>query len=100
MAAVDDSPVAGLVITAAARLAASLGRTVHVVHVPEAVIGGDTAVDGESRDAAAALVGRHLRELATRDVAAKGQLLLHAGDHGAAGRSSPSTPATSAPPRS
>jgi ACDE family multidrug resistance protein len=86
VAAVDDSPVASLVITAAARLAGSLDRTVHVVHVPEAVIGGDTALDGESRDAAAALVGRHLRELATRDVAAKGQLLLHAGDHGAAGR--------------
>ncbi len=86
VAAVDDSPVAGLVITAAARLAGSLGRTVHVVHVPEAVIGGDTAVDGESQDAAAALVGRYLRELAARDVAAQGQLLLHAGDHGAAGR--------------
>ena len=98
VAAVDDSPVAGLVITAAARLAGSLGRTAHVVHVPEAVIGGDTAVDGESQAAAAALVGRHLRALAARDVAAKGQLLLHAGDHGAAG-SSPSTPATSAPPR-
>jgi MFS transporter, ACDE family, multidrug resistance protein len=86
LAAVDDSPVAGLVITAAARLAGSLGRTVHVVHVPEAVIGGDTAVDGESQDAATALVGRHLSELATRGVAATGQLLLHAGDHGAAGR--------------
>jgi nucleotide-binding universal stress UspA family protein len=59
---------------------------VHVVHVPEPAIGGDIAVDGEPLAAASALVAGHLRELADRNVAAEGQLLLHAGDHGAAGR--------------
>jgi len=86
VAAVDDSPVAALVTDAAARLARPSGRTVHVVHATEPAIGGDTAVDGEQAAAAAALVARHLQRLAERDVTAEGQVLLHAPDHGAAGR--------------
>jgi MFS transporter, ACDE family, multidrug resistance protein len=86
VAAVDDSPIAGLVTEAAARLARHDGRTVHIVHAPEAAIGGDVAVEGEQLEAARALVRRHLDQLGAHHVAAEGQLLLHAADHGAAGR--------------
>jgi MFS transporter, ACDE family, multidrug resistance protein len=86
IAAVDDSPVATLVTEAAARIAGPHRRAVHVVHAPEQAIGGDAAVDGEDLAAAGALVARHLRLLAARDVDARGQLLLPAADHGAAGR--------------
>jgi MFS family permease len=86
VAAVDDSPIAGLVTEAAARLASHEGRTVHVVHAPEAAIGGDVAVDGEELQAARALVRGHLDRLGAHHIAAEGQLLLHAADHGAAGR--------------
>jgi ACDE family multidrug resistance protein len=86
VAAVDDSPIATLVTDAAARLARLNGRIVHVVHAAEPAIASDTAVDGEQTDAARALVARHLRRLADQDVAAEGQVLLHAADHGAAGR--------------
>lgn len=37
-------------------------------------------------EVAGALVAAHLHRLAEHHVAAEGQLLLHAGDHGAAGR--------------
>jgi hypothetical protein len=53
VAVVDDSPVAGLVTEAAARLARLDGRTVHIVHAPEAAIGGDVAVNGERLEPAA-----------------------------------------------
>ena len=86
VAAVDDSPIAGLVTEAAARLASHDGRSVHVVHAPEAAIGGDVAVDGEELQAARALVRGHLDRLGDHHIAAEGQLLLHAADHGAAGR--------------
>jgi MFS transporter, ACDE family, multidrug resistance protein len=86
VAAVDDSPVAGRVTTAAARLAAIDGRTVHVVHAQESFIGADSAIDGETAEGAKALVASHLRDLAARRVAASGQVLLHAPDHGGAGR--------------
>jgi MFS transporter, ACDE family, multidrug resistance protein len=86
LAAVDDSPVASLVTEAAARLARPNGRVVHVVHATEPAIGSDAAVDGEQLAAAGALVARHLRRLAEQHVAAEGQVLLHAADHGAAGR--------------
>ena len=56
------------------------------MHAPEAAIGGDVAVDGEELKTAHALVRRHLAELGAHHVAAEGQLLLHAADHGAAGR--------------
>jgi MFS transporter, ACDE family, multidrug resistance protein len=86
VAAVDGSPIAGLVIEAAARLARHDGRSVHIVHAQEAAIGGDVAVDGEELETARVLVRRHLDELGAHHVAAEGQLLLHAVDHGAAGR--------------
>jgi MFS transporter, ACDE family, multidrug resistance protein len=86
VAAVDDSPVASIVTEAAARLAAAASRTVHVVHAREAAVGSDVGVDGEDLDAATALVTSHLEQLAAHRVPAEGQILLHAADHGAAGR--------------
>jgi MFS family permease len=86
LAAVDDTPVANMVTAAAARLAAQDGLAVHVVHVREAAVASDVAVDGEDIAAATALVRRRLDQLATHRVAAEGQILLHAADHGAAGR--------------
>jgi MFS family permease len=86
LAAVDDAPTASGVIEAAARLAAQDGLTVHVVHATEAAVAGDVAVDGEGLAAAEALVRRHLDQLAGHHIAAEGQILLHAADHGAAGR--------------
>jgi len=86
LAAIDDSPAASGVIEAAARLAAQDGLTVHVVHAREAAVGGDTAVDGEDLAAAEALVRHRLDQLAAQRIPAEGQILLHAADHGAAGR--------------
>jgi MFS family permease/nucleotide-binding universal stress UspA family protein len=86
LAAVDDSPAASGVIEAAARLAAQDGLTVHVVHTREAAVGGDVAVDGEDLAAAEALVRHCLDQLAAHRTPAEGQILLHAADHGAAGR--------------
>jgi ACDE family multidrug resistance protein len=86
LAAVDDTPLASKVVEAAARLAAQEGLTVHVVHAQEAAVGGDVAVDGEDLTSARALVRQRLDQLATHQVAAEGQILLHAPDHGAAGR--------------
>jgi K+-sensing histidine kinase KdpD len=53
---------------AAGVLAADHGGVVHVVHTQEEATAGDVAIDGESLDAA------------------EGHILLHAADHGAAGR--------------
>ncbi len=86
VAAVDDSPVAAMVTEAAARIAAESGQAVHVVHATEAAVGGDVAVDGEALDDAIALVRRHLDQLTAHRIPADGQILLHATDHGAAGR--------------
>jgi MFS transporter, ACDE family, multidrug resistance protein len=86
VASVDASPVAALVTEAAATLAASSGDVVHVVHTQEEVTAGDVAIDGESLDAARATVRGHLDRLAAHHVPAEGQILLHAADHGAAGR--------------
>jgi nucleotide-binding universal stress UspA family protein len=86
IAAVDGSPTAGLVTDAAARLAAGSGRLVHVVHAQEDAIGGDTAANGESLDAARAVVRGHLSKLADMGVPAEGHVLLHSGDHGIAGK--------------
>jgi nucleotide-binding universal stress UspA family protein len=86
LAAVDDTPIASMVTEAAARLAAQDGLAVHVVHAREAAVAGDVAVDGEDLAAARALVRSRLDQLATHRVAAEGQILLHAADHGAAGR--------------
>jgi MFS transporter, ACDE family, multidrug resistance protein len=86
VAAIDNSPVAGLVTDAAARLAAVRDRVVHVVHAQEGATAGDAGIDAEDLDAARALVGRHLERLAVRDVPAEGQVLLHVTDHGTVGR--------------
>jgi ACDE family multidrug resistance protein len=86
LAAVDDTPIASMVTEAAARLAAQDGLSVHVVHAREAAVAGDVAVDGEDLAVARALVRSRLDQLATHRVAAEGQILLHAADHGAAGR--------------
>ena len=86
LAAVDDSPIASMVTEAAARMAAVDGDAVHVVHATEAAIGGDVAADGEDLGMARELVRRHLDQLAAHRVPAEGQILLHAADHGAAGR--------------
>jgi MFS transporter, ACDE family, multidrug resistance protein len=86
VAAVDGSPVATLVTEAAATLAAGRGDVVHVVHTQEEATAGDVAVDGESLDAARAVVRPHLDRLAAHHVPAQGQILRHAADHGAAGR--------------
>jgi MFS transporter, ACDE family, multidrug resistance protein len=86
LAAVDESPIASLVIEAAARLAELDGSVVHVVHAREPAVAGDAALDGEGLEASRALVGRHLEQLAAHRIPARGQILLHASDHGAAGR--------------
>jgi MFS transporter, ACDE family, multidrug resistance protein len=86
VAAVDGSRAAGLVTEAAAVLAAGHGGVVHVVHTQEEATADDVAIDGESLDAARVMVRDHLDRLAARHVPAEGQILLHAADHGAAGR--------------
>jgi MFS transporter, ACDE family, multidrug resistance protein len=86
VAAIDGSPVATLVTETAARLAADGGRTVHVVHAQEGMTGGDGGTDVEALEEARAVVRDHLDRLAAGRVPAEGQVLLHATDHGAAGR--------------
>src|SRR6266576_1108565 len=86
LAAVDASPVATLVTEAAGVLAADRDGVVHVVHTQEEATAGDVAIDGESLDSARAMVRNHLDRLAAHHVPAEGQILLHAADHGAAGR--------------
>jgi ACDE family multidrug resistance protein len=86
LAAVDTSPMAALVAETAALLASADGRTVHVVHAQEGVTAGDGGVDGEDLDAARAVVRNQLGLLSAHRVPAEGQVLLHAPDHGAAGR--------------
>ena len=86
LAAVDQSPVAALVTEAAARLALAEGQIVHVVHAQEGVTAGDFGVEAEQLDAARDLVSSHLDRLAAHHVPAEGQVLLHAADHGGAGR--------------
>ena len=86
IAAIDNSPVAGLVTDAAGQLAAAGGRIVHVVHAQEGATAGDAGTDVEDLDAARAVVRDHLGRLAAHHVPAEGQVLLHASDHGTAGR--------------
>lgn len=86
LAAIDNSPAAALVTETAARLAADGGRVVHVVHAQEGVTAGDGGTDGEAVEAAKAVVRDHLARLAASHVRAEGQVLLHATDHGTAGR--------------
>ena len=86
LAAIDQSPVAGLVTEAAARLALADGLPVCVVHAQEGATAGDVGIEAEDLDAARALVRAHLDRLAAHRVPAGGQVLLHAADHGGAGR--------------
>jgi MFS transporter, ACDE family, multidrug resistance protein len=86
LAAIDQSPVAGLVTEAAARLALAEGQIVHVVHAQEGVTAGDVGIEAEELDAARDLVRAHLDRLAAHHVPAEGQVVLHAADHGGAGR--------------
>jgi MFS family permease len=86
LAAVDGSPIGAMVTETAARLAASHDAVVHVVHTQEEITAGDVGIDGESLEAARAVVRNHLDRLAAHHIPAEGQILLHATDHGAAGR--------------
>ena len=86
LASVDGTPTAALVTEAAAILAARSGSVVHVVHTQEEATAGYVAVDGESLEAARAMVRSHLNRLDAYHVPAEGQILLHAADHGAVGR--------------
>jgi MFS family permease len=86
LAAIDQSPVARLVTEAAARLALAEGQIVHVVHAQEGVTAGGVGLEAEQLDAARDLVSSHLDRLAAHHVPAEGQVLLHAADHGGAGR--------------
>ena len=86
LAAIDGSPVAALVTEAAGRLAAASGRMVHVVHAQEGAAAGDAGIEVEDAATARAVVGRQLEQLAAHRVPAEGQILLHASDHGTAGR--------------
>jgi universal stress protein family protein len=84
--AIDGSPNAGLVTDAAARLAAGDSRVIRLVHAQESPVAGDGGVDGEALKAARAVVRDHLDRLAASGVPAEGHVLLHAADHGTAGR--------------
>jgi ACDE family multidrug resistance protein len=86
LAAVDGSSVAALVIEAAGRLATAGGGVVHVVHTQESATAGDAGIDGEDPETARAVVRNHLDRLAAHHVPSEGQILLHAPDHGTAGR--------------
>jgi predicted MFS family arabinose efflux permease/nucleotide-binding universal stress UspA family protein len=86
LAAIDNSPVAGLVTEAAAQLAGTSDQVVHVVHAQEGATAGDAGIDGEDLTAARAVVARHLEQLTAHRIPAEGQILLHASGHGGAGR--------------
>jgi MFS transporter, ACDE family, multidrug resistance protein len=86
LAAIDNSPMAALVTEAAARLATSADGVVHLAHTQEDVTAGDAGTDGEDIETARAVVRKHLDLLAAHHVPAEGQVLLHAPDHGTAGR--------------
>ena len=86
LAAIDNSPVAALVTEAAARLATIDDRIVHVAHAQEGATAGDAGTDAEDLDTARTMVRTHLDRLAARRIPAEGQVLLHAADHGTAGR--------------
>jgi len=73
-------------VDAAAELARGLGAPLEVVHVRETVVVEELAIDPEEVDSATAAVSAHLDRLASRGVAATGQLLHSVGDHAAAAR--------------
>ncbi len=57
-----------------------------MVHAQEGATAGDAGIDAEDLEAARAVVGQHLDRLAAREVPAEGLVLVHAADHGTAGR--------------
>jgi len=59
---------------------------IHLVHAQESPVAGDGGIDGEALEAARAVVRDHLDRLAAIGVPAEGHVLLHASDHGTAGR--------------
>ena len=88
LAAVDASPAASLVTETAARLATygHRGTAVHIVHAQEGITGPNSGADSEALDAARTTVRDQLDLLAAQNIPAEGHVLLHATDHGAAGR--------------
>ena len=86
LVAIDGSSNADLVTDAAARLAADDDQVIHLVHVQESPVVGDGGIEGEALEAARAVVRDHLDRLAASGVPAEGHVLLHATDHGTAGR--------------
>ncbi|MFJ3338074.1 MFS transporter [Streptomyces sp. NPDC086766] len=77
---------AAATVDAAARLARDTGSPLEVVHVRQAAVVEEQAVDTEDADQARAAVTAHLDRLAAHGVAATGQVLTSVGDHAAAGR--------------
>jgi len=78
VAAVDESPVADLVMAAAARIAAASGEMVQVVHAQESI--------AEDLATAREVVEGHVRELTGQGLKAEGLVLPHATEHGDVGR--------------
>ena len=92
---IDNSPVAGLVTDAAARLAAVHDRVVHVVHAQEGATAGDAGIDAEDLDDARAAVRQHLERLAARHVPPRARSCCTPPTTARPGGSWPSTPTAS-----
>ncbi len=86
LVAVGSTPDADAVVAEAARIAASRGTGLEVVHVRETAVVEELAVDVEDADAARAAVSRHVDRVAARGVRATGLVLHSVGDHAAAAR--------------
>jgi MFS family permease len=79
--AIDSSAAAERVTAEAARVALLRGRPVHVMHVLETDVVGDTAVARETGDAARATLKARLGQLEAAGVTADGEILSVAGRH-------------------
>jgi nucleotide-binding universal stress UspA family protein len=86
VAAIDASPGAAAVTSAAIQLAQRLDRPVEVLHVLETDIIEEQALDLETPDTARHLVAEHVDRLHTAGVAGTGHLLRVVSGHGTAGR--------------
>jgi MFS transporter, ACDE family, multidrug resistance protein len=84
--AVDGSPGAATVTGRAARVAATRGVGVEVMHVRETDVIDTEAVDLESAESAERIVAARLAQLAELGVPATAHLVACAGDHGDIGR--------------
>ena len=99
LAAIDQSPVAALVIEAAARLALAEGQLIHVVHAQEGATAGDVGIEAEDLDSARDLVSTHLDRLAGHHVPPRARYCCTRRITAAPGGSSRSTrPASRRPP--